>query len=96
MSYDGPLTEQEKVLIDLRGYILFPAVFPAVLSARGCSRRRNRLRTCWHVRDVSGRCRLAAAGAGYLPSTQPIRAPNKGDLIGIIAGAAQPLATKSS
>ena len=96
MSYDGPLTEQEKVLIDLRGYILFPAVFPAVLSARGCSRRRNRLRTCWHVRHLSGRCRLAAAGAGYLPSTQPIRAPNKGDLIGIIAGAAQPLATKSS
>ena len=92
MSYDGPLTEQEKVLIDLRGYILFPAV----LSARGCSRRRNRLRTCWHVRHVSGRCRLAAAGAGYLSSTQPIRAPNKGDLIGIIAGAAQPLATKSS
>ena len=34
MSYDGPLTEQEKVLIDLRGYILFPAVFPAVLSAQ--------------------------------------------------------------
>mgnify|MGYP001223216171 CR=1 FL=1 len=92
MSYDGPLTEQEKVLIDLRGYILSPAV----LSARGCSRRRNCLRTCWHVRHVSGRCRLAAAGAGYLPSTQPIRAPNKGDLIGIIAGAAQPLATKSS
>ena len=92
MSYDGPLTEQEKVLIDLRGYILLPAV----LSARECSRRRNRLRTCWHVRHVSGRCRLAAAGAGYLPSTQPIRAPNKGDLIGIIAGAAQPLATKSS
>ena len=29
MSYDGPLTEQEKVLIDLRGYILFPAVLSA-------------------------------------------------------------------
>ena len=29
MSYGGPLTEQEKVLIDLRGYILFPAVLSA-------------------------------------------------------------------
>ena len=29
MSYDGLLTEQEKVLIDLRGYILFPAVLSA-------------------------------------------------------------------